>query len=120
MTGSEGPGNAERDDGQEQGGGGGWVRGGQARPHVKMGSGTKGACASWHRMWAAAAWPKSAGVVPSTGMVRTRKFGTTCAVAAPAPQRPPEPRAGARGPAPPGRARVRNRQQAGAPDFGPL
>ena len=50
-----------------------------------MGSGTNGACASWHRMWAAAAWPKSAGVVPSTGMVRTRKFGTTCAAGAPGP-----------------------------------
>ncbi len=50
-----------------------------------MGLDTNGASASWHRMWAAAAWLKSAGMVPSTGLVRTRKFDTTRAATAPGP-----------------------------------
>ncbi len=35
--------------------------------------------ARWHRMCAAAAMPKKAGVVPRTGIERTRKLGTICA-----------------------------------------
>ena len=46
-----------------------------------MGSGWKGSCASWHRMYEAAAMPNMAGMVPRTGMVRTRKFGTICMMA---------------------------------------
>ncbi len=46
--------------------------------HPNMGSGLKGWRASWVTTQAAAAWPNSAGVVPSTGIVRTRKLGTTC------------------------------------------
>lgn len=44
----------------------------------KWGSGEYGCPASWHRIQEAAARPKMEGVVPSTGMVPTRKLGTTC------------------------------------------
>ena len=55
-----------------------WLQGGGVRTRQKTGSGLKGCCASCVSTYAAAAWPNSAGVVPSTGMVRTLKFGTTC------------------------------------------
>jgi len=44
---------------------------------LMMGAVSKGAPASWHSIQPAAAMPKTLGVVPNTGMVRTRKFGTT-------------------------------------------
>lgn len=47
-------------------------------PSLKMGSVSNGCPASRHSTQPAAAMPKAAGVVPSTGMVRTRKLGTTC------------------------------------------
>ena len=43
-----------------------------------MGSGRKGFPASWHRMKLAAAMPNMAGMGPSTGIVRTLKFGMIC------------------------------------------
>lgn len=47
--------------------------------YPKTGSELKGWPASCVSTCAAAACPNSAGMVPSTGMVRTRKLGTTCA-----------------------------------------
>lgn len=46
--------------------------------HQKTGSGLKGCCASCVSTYAAAACPNSAGMVPSTGIVRTLTFGITC------------------------------------------
>jgi len=44
----------------------------------QMGSDTMGCWASCVSTYAAAAMPNTAGMGPSTGMVRTRKLGTTC------------------------------------------
>eukprot|EP00879_Flechtneria_rotunda_P021229 GHRR01022364.1.p2 GENE.GHRR01022364.1~~GHRR01022364.1.p2 ORF type:complete len:113 (-),score=8.98 GHRR01022364.1:625-963(-) len=47
---------------------------------LMTGSPTYGLPASWHSMYDAAAMPKIAGAVPSTGIVRTRKLGTICKI----------------------------------------
>lgn len=47
----------------------------------KTGSGSKSFRAKWQVMYAAAAIPKIAGSMPNTGIVRIRKFGTTCSSA---------------------------------------
>ena len=39
---------------------------------------SKGVLANWQSIQPAAAIPKALGVVPSTGIVRTRKLGTIC------------------------------------------